>query len=287
VAAAIAGQLLLGGYTIISPETKVCAITGDPLAHSLSPAVHNAAYRALGLDFIYVPFPSPRAKPALERVRELGWRGVGVTIPHKTAILPYLDTIDPAAKAIGAVNTIVNDGGRLTGYNTDCAAAVGALEKFSSLKRRRAVVIGAGGMAAAVAFGLKEKGSDLAILDRNPERAAALAKRLKINAWSGLDKLPDVLARADILVNATSVGMWPHINETIVPAQMLHRRLIVMEAVYTPRETRLLREAAAAGAKIVAGDDVFLRQAEAQFRLFTGHPAPPEVMRQTLLESGG
>jgi shikimate dehydrogenase len=287
IAAAIAGHLLERGYTITSDQTKICAIIGEPLTHSLSPAVHNNAYRALGLDFIYVPFPSPEVKPALERVRALGLRGVSVTIPHKTTVLPYLDVIDPVAAAIGAVNTIVNDEGRLTGYNTDCAAAVGALEAGLPLKGRRAVILGAGGMAAAVAFGLKEKGIDLAVLDRNPNRAAALAQRLKISTWGGLEKLPDTLAHADILVNATPVGMWPHVNETIVPADMLHRRLTVLDAVYTPRKTRLLREAATRGATAVYGDAVFLRQAGAQFLLFTGQPAPVEVMRQALLESGG
>jgi shikimate dehydrogenase len=287
VAAAIAGQLLALGYTITSGQTRVCAIIGEPLTHSLSPAVHNAAYRALGLDFIYVPFPSPELKPALERVRTLGFRGVSVTIPHKTAVLAYLDVIDPAVAAIGAVNTIVNNDSRLTGYNTDYTAAVEALEEVQSLKGRRAVVIGAGGMAAAAAFGLKSKGIDLTILDRNTHRAATLAQRLRINAWGGLEKLPDTLARADILVNATPVGMWPHVNDTIVPANMLHRRLTVLDAVYRPRKTRLLREAAAKGATVVYGDAVFLRQAAAQFRLFTGQPAPVEVMKQTLAESGG
>jgi shikimate dehydrogenase len=287
VAAAIAGELLSRGYAITSGRTMVCAIIGQPLTHSLSPMVHNAAYRALGLDYIYVPFPSPEVKPALERVRALDWRGVSVTIPHKTAVRPYLDVIDPVAAAIGAVNTIVNDGGRLTGYNTDCAAAVEALEAILPLKGRQAVIIGAGGMAAAVAFGLMKKDSDLTILDRNPDRAAALAQRFKIASWGGLEKLSEAVARADILVNATPVGMWPYVNETIVPVGMLHRRLTVLDAVYTPRKTRLLREASARHATVVYGDAVFLRQAAAQFQLFTGQPAPVEVMRQTLLESGG
>jgi len=287
IAGTITSQLLLGGWPVIPGQAEVCAVIGDPVAHSLSPALHNAAYRALGLDFIYIPFPAPHIKPALERARANGWRGLSITLPHKTTAVSYLDHKDSAVSAIGAVNTVVIANGRLTGHNTDCAAVVGALEAEIDLAGKQAVVIGAGGMAAAAAFGLKEKGVALVLLDRTAERAARLAQRFHLPAWGGLEGLPASLAGADILINATPAGMWPRVDETIVPIELLHERLTVLDAIYTPRETRLLREAAARGARVIHGDDVFLRQAATQFQLFTGRAAPLEVMKQVLLDSGG
>ncbi|MGD9116615.1 MAG: shikimate dehydrogenase [Dehalococcoidia bacterium] len=266
-------------------DTVTCCLIGDPVAHSLSPAIHNAAYKALGLNYRYIAMRAADIGPALAVVRERGLRGASITTPHKTAARKYLDRVDPAAEAIGAVNTVVNDNGVLTGYNTDGIGALKALEEVTEVGGKRVVLIGSGGAASAIAAALMESGADLAILNRTLDKARHLANKVRAADSGGLDRLT-FLNSADILINATTVGMT-NTGQTIVPQSFLHPRLTVFDIVYSPRETRLLREAGEKGCTIVYGYKMLLYQAAEQFRLFTGQDAPLEVMESALVAALG
>ena len=269
---------------MIDANTKICCLIGDPVEHSLSPLIHNAGYQALGINYAYVSFQVSDIKRAIEGIRGLGIRGVSVTIPHKTSAIKYLDRIDPLAEAIGAVNTIVNDDGMLTGYNTDGEGALKALEEVTTLRGKKAVLIGGGGSASAIAVGFKKKGVKLVVLNRTEEKARKLAKKVNAGGFGGLKKLSEI-SSADILINATSVGMWPNTNQSIIPKDLLHNRLIVFDIVYNPKETRLLIEARERGCAVVYGYKMLLYQASKQFELFTGRQAPLPAMESALAQA--
>jgi shikimate dehydrogenase len=266
---------------VVDAETKVCCLIGDPVAHSLSPLVHNRGYQALGLNYVYVAFRVTDAGAAIMSMRQLGITGMSVTIPHKTAAMACVDDIDAEARAVGAINTIVNHNGRLKGYNTDYDAALKALSEKTPLRGKKAVILGAGATAQTVAFALKHKGSKIVILNRTPEKAASLAAKIGAEDSGGLDRLSEV-ADADILINTTPVGMWPKIDVLPVPAACLHPGLVVFDVIYRPRETRLLSEAKKSGCEVVYGHKMFLYQAARQFELFTGVAAPVVQMGQAL-----
>lgn len=265
-------------------DARVCCLIGDPVEHSFSPLIHNAGYRAMGINYIYVPFRVRDIKRAIEGVRGLGIRGASITLPHKTSAIKYIDKIDPLAEEIGAVNTIVNDDGVLSGFNTDGAAAIKALEEVTTLSGKRAVLIGGGGAASAIAVGLRKKGVKLVVLNRTENKARRLAKKTGAEEAGGLKKLP-LISTADILINATSVGMWPKTNESLIPKDLLHNRLTVFDTVYNPRETRFLAEARERGCAIVYGYKMFLYQAALQFELFTGRKAPLAAMENALTQA--
>jgi shikimate dehydrogenase len=267
-------------------NTKICCLIGDPVEHSLSPLIHNAAYKALGLNYAYIALRASDVGQAIETIRTNGIRGVSVTTPYKVSAIPYLDRLDPAAKAIGAVNTIVNDNGRLIGYNTDGDAALKALEEVTGLGGKKVIIIGGGGAALAIATALKEKKVKLTILNRTEAKAKKIAKKVGAEDAGGLDKI-SLVAEADILINATTVGMSPKTEETIVPKEFLHDRLTVFDIVYNPKETRLLREARAKGGTVVYGYKMLLYQAAKQFKLFTGQPAPLRMMESVLTQALG
>jgi shikimate dehydrogenase len=269
---------------IIKSLKKICCLIGDPIEHSLSPLIHNAGYQALGMDYVYVPFQVKDIKGAIEGLRRLGIRGASVTMPHKARAIEYVDEIDRLALETGAVNTIVNNGGVLTGYNTDYQGALKALEAATSLEGKRAVLVGSGGAATAIALGLKRRGAKLVILNRTEEKAKRLAEMLDAEDSGGLKKLNEV-SSADILINATSVGMWPQTNESLIPQSLLHNKLVVFDTVYNPKETRLLSEAREKGCAIVYGYKMFLYQAALQFELFTGHEAPLAAMESALTQA--
>src|SRR5262245_16650124 len=238
--------------------------------------MHSAAFRALGLDAVYLAFDvPPSALPAaVAGLRALGARQIAVSIPHKQAVMAHLDAVDETARRIGAVNTATRREGRLVGSNTDWIGAVRALEREAELAGRRAVVLGAGGTARAVVFGLRERGARVAVLNRTPGRAAALARELGADA-SG--SLADLAAMPhDVLVNTTSVGLRE--DASPVPPEALREGSVVLDAVYDPALTRLLREAKARGARIVPGKWMLVHQAAAQLELWTGREAPIEVM---------
>ena len=271
---------------MIDASTTICCLIGDPVEHSLSPLIHNAGYEALGINFVYVPFRVKDIKQAIDGIRGLGIRGASVTMPHKGSAIEYIDDIDEVAKEIGTVNTIVNNNGVLTGFNTDCGAALKALEEVVALRGKRAALVGSGGAALAIAMGLRRNGVKLVVLNRTLEKARKLARLVNTEDFGDLEKIP-IVSSVDILINATSVGMWPKVNESVIPKALLHNGLTVFDVVYNPKETRLLIEAEEKGCAVVYGYKMLLYQAAMQFELFTGHQAPLQVMESALTEALG
>ncbi len=281
----------------VSGKTTLCGIIGDPIEHTMSPPMHNAAFEQMGLDFWYVPFRVKREQleQAVAGMRALNIRGLNVTIPHKVAIIPLLDELDPLAGRIGAINTVVNDNGVLRGYNTDATGFLQALlEKGVEPRGKRVVLLGAGGAARAVSFVLAERGAHLVILNRRLELdwAEGLASRLTETFGKEVkapelaeENLAQALEEADILVNATSVGMSPNVDETPVTSNLLKPSLIVFDAVYNPVKTRLLREAGQTGAQTISGLEMLVWQGASAFELWTGVKAPVELMRAEVIKA--
>lgn len=278
----------------IAGTTTVCGIVGDPVAHTLSPAMHNAAFEHLGLDFVYVPWRVFRGatEGCAAALRTLGIRGINVTVPHKVDIMAHLDRIDPCAARIGAVNTIVNHDGELFGYNTDAAGFIQGLGGSGiSVQGRQVVVMGAGGAARAVVFSLLDSGARVTVLNRDAARAAALAhdamsigRSVVAHGPLNATVLNKSLKDAVLLVNTTSVGMQPLSEQSPCPSTLLRRDLAVCDIVYSPRVTKLLREAAAMGSVTVDGIEMLVRQGAETFELWTGVPAPVDVMRTVVLK---
>lgn len=279
----------------IDTKTQFCGVIGKPVGHSLSPAIHNAAFRALGLNFVYLAWQVDTIGDAVKGLRALGnFRGASVTIPHKVAAMQFLDHVEPTAKRIGAINTIVADKGELSGYNTDATGALRALREGGvELKGRRIVVLGSGGAARAIAVVLAaDSGAEnltlLGIEDSERTRLAQDIRSVGVATVedSHLDEaaLRRVLPDSHVLIHCTPVGMSPKSDSTCVPASLLHSGLVVMDIVYNPRETQLLKDAKFAGCKTIPGLEMFLNQAVTQFELWTNQAAPVAVMR-TVLES--
>ncbi|WP_276271311.1 shikimate dehydrogenase [Haloarcula litorea] len=259
----------------------VYGLVGNPVGHSLSPPMHEAGYEALGLDARYVTFepPADAGEAAVEAAETLGVAGLNVTIPFKRDVLAAVDPA-PLAERIGAVNTVDFSGETPRGYNTDAVGAVRAFEHHGVDLSGTAVVVGAGGAGRAVAFGLADEGVTVGIANRTESTAHDLAAEVPDATGHGLDELPDLLADADLLVNCTSVGMDE--DASPVPAEALHADLAVLDAVYSPIETRLLRDAADAGATTVDGAWMLLYQGVAAFELWTGSDAPVAAMNEAL-----
>jgi shikimate dehydrogenase len=263
--------------------TSTTILCGSLSRHpvSLGAAMHRAGYAALGLDYAYVPFECCDLAGALTGMRALGIRGFGVSMPFKVEILPLLDRVDPLAQQIGAVNTVVNDAGVLTGHNTDAFGAVEAFREARDPAGARVVVIGAGGAARAVAFGLMDAGASVHVVNRTPERASSLARAMAARFGSdatsgGLDDLSH-LEPFDAVVNASAAGMAEY-GASPVPTAALRPALLVMDIVYEPVETELLARSRAAGATSVDGTRMLLHQARRQFELYTLEIAPlPEI----------
>jgi len=266
---------------MIDGNTQVYGILGQPVRHSLSPTMQNAAFAAAGLDAVYVPLPVDDIAHAISGIRALGLAGVSVTIPFKEKVMPYLDAVDATAQKIGAVNTIkieeTAEGRFLHGSNTDWMGAVGALREVTALNDTMVVILGSGGSARAVGFGLLDAGAKVTLCSRNPHKGQELASSLGCR-WQPLSML-DTLG-GDILVNTTSVGM--NSDESLVRPASLSHYGVVMDIIYSPLRTRLLRDAAMAGCKIIHGLEMLLFQGVAQFELWTGKTAPVAVMRQAL-----
>ena len=259
----------------INGHTKIYGILGRPVAHTLSPAMHNAAFRELGVNAVYVAFPVPDLTAAVAGLRGLNLAGVSVTLPFKEEIIPLLDELDPRAVQIGAVNTVVNRNGHLVGYNTDWLGALTALQVRAAIAGEHFLILGAGGAARAIAFGLKEAGGRVTLADLDAARATALAEDLGAAAiaLNALGQCP-----ATGLINATPVGMEPQVEEIPISPDLLSRFTLVMDIVYRPLQTRLLREAQNRGCATIDGLQMLIHQATAQFELWTGLAAPLEVM---------
>lgn len=280
----------------ITGKTKICGVIGDPIEHTLSPVLHNAAYEVLNLDYVYLPFSvKPAAlRQAVDGMRGLNIRGLNVTIPHKQAVIPLLDAVDDFAAKIGAVNTIVNENGRLTGYNTDAPGFLQPLmEHGINPAGKKVLLLGAGGAARAIAFVLAASQADITILNRKQEigwaydiiqnispHYPANIEAAELNSDNLRKYLPDV----EILVNATSVGMTPANAASPVPADLLCAKQVVFDIVYNPLPTRLLRESRAAGAVTIDGLEMLVWQGALAFEKFTGVHPPTDIMRQAALK---
>jgi len=277
---------------VVNGKTGVCAIIGDPVEHSLSPIMHNAAFKKLGLNLVYVAFTvtSTELKDSVLGAKSLGLKGLNVTMPHKSAVIHYLDEVDLSVKSIGAVNTILCNHGRLIGYNTDGTGAMIALQENGvDFEEKKMVILGAGGAAKAIAYQATQDVGELVILNRTAAKAKKLAEMLKglgakVKAGTlSLDNLNEELCTTNILINATSAGMYPNIESSPVPSGLLHSDLCVMDIIYKPLETKLLKDAKSAGAKVVSGLEMLLYQGAVAFEIWTNYPAPLEVMRKATL----
>ena len=275
---------------------KVCCLIGDPVEHTLSPLIHNIAFQKLGLDYVYVAFRVEKSmlKMAVDGIRALNIRGVNVTVPHKVEVVKYLDKVDELAEKIGAVNTIVNENGKLIGYNTDGLGAIKALKDSGfHLKGKKILILGAGGAARAVAYYVAKEGpSEMVILNRGVEKALELSYKIgyEMNVACRAEKLDEynlkkTLEEMDLLINCTSVGMFPNAEETPVPKAFLKKRMTVMDIVYNPMYTRLLKDASDVGCNIICGLDMLVNQAALSFEIWTGLKAPVDEMRRTALEA--
>jgi shikimate dehydrogenase len=281
----------------ISGKTKICGIMGDPIEHTVSPAMQNAAFKKLGLDYVYVPFfvKSADLNSAIKGMRALNIRGLNVTIPHKVAVIPLLDEIDSLSENLAAVNTIVNIGGCLKGYNTDASGFWRALQSEDiNPAGKKTVILGAGGAARAIAFILADKGADLTIMNRHPETGQNLAERIaglfrrEVNTLElSKDNLEIKLKETEIIVNTTSVGMFPNVKETPIPVRLIQRGQIVFDVIYNPAQTRLLTASAKKGAKVISGVEMLVQQGAAAFEIWTGRKAPVDTMREAAVAALG
>jgi shikimate dehydrogenase len=277
----------------ISGKTQLCGVIGDPIKHTLSPAIHNAAFNHLELDFVFLAFrvKSADLENALRGMRGLGIHGLNVTMPHKSTVTAYLDEMDSAVKFLGSANTILNKDGKLSGFNTDGVGALKALrENGAELAKKKVLLLGAGGAAKAIAFALIQDVGELAILNRSAEKARELAEALGrmfnrkvVGGALSSDAIAENLRNSDILINATSVGMKPNLNQSLVTPQWLRSDLTVMDIVYNPVETKLAKDAKAAGAQVVSGVEMLIYQGAASFEIWTERMAPIEVMRKAAL----
>ncbi len=268
----------------ITARTQLCGIVLHPAGHTRSPAMHNAAFAALGVDAAYLAFdvrPEDLAV-AIAGIRALGIRQLAVSIPHKQAVMALLDEVDATARRIGAVNTVTRRDQKLVGSNTDWLGAVRAIERVAKPAGARAVVLGAGGTARAVVYGLLERGAKVTVLSRSPDRAKKLIEDLGAESAGPISELAET--PHDILVNTTSVGLGG--GESPVDPSWISPDAVVMDAVYDPPETRLLRDAASRGARTISGKWMLVYQAAEQLQLWTGMDAPIERMAEAFDEAG-
>jgi shikimate dehydrogenase len=268
----------------ISADTQLCGIALHPAGHTRSPAMHNAAFAALGIDAVYLAFdvPPEDLSAAISGVRALGIQQLAISIPHKESVIALLDDVDETARRIGAVNTVTRRGAKLVGSNTDWLGAVRAIESVTELADTRAVVLGAGGAARAAVYGLRERGAHVSVLNRSPDRARQLCVDLEAEASGPISDLENI--PHDVLVNTTSVGLAG--DESPVDPSWIRSAAVVMDAVYQPPETRLLRDAASRGARTIQGKWMLVHQAAEQLREWTGLDAPIDVMAEAFDAAG-
>ena len=260
---------------IIDQRTHLYGVVGYPLGHSLSPTMHNSAFTASGLNAVYLAFETNDLAGCITGIRTFGISGISVTLPHKSAVISYLDEVDDLAQKIGAVNTIINKKGRLVGYNTDALGALKALEEKIQLPGKTCILVGAGGAARAIGFILKQNGVKLTVANRTPERGRKLAQFL---ACPHIALDAPAFADADILIQATSVGMAPGVNDCPVPDHVLREGMLVMDIIYNPIQTRLLKTAESRGCLTINGLGMFIHQGAEQFRIWTGMDPPFRAM---------
>jgi shikimate dehydrogenase len=277
----------------IGGSTGVYAIIGDPITHTLSPAIHNAAFKSLNMNRVYVPFRvrENELDRAIEGLRSLGVLGINVTMPHKSRVLRFLDTIDATAKEIGAVNTVVRKNARFHGYNTDGEAAVTVLSRLGSLSGRRVVILGAGGAASAIAYQLAKTAEGIVILNRTRSNGARLAYEITKRKGASCQAYPldrgslrKEAARGDVLINTLPVSVFPRIGRILIQERLITRDMLLMDANYESKSD-FLSKAKLSGATVIDGIEMLIGQAALSFKLWTGLDAPINVMRKAAAEA--
>jgi shikimate dehydrogenase len=282
-------------FRTISTNTRLCAVIGNPIAHSLSPAIHNAAFAELNLDFVYLACRVRDVKNALAGMRALeNFRGMSVTIPHKVEAMKYVDDINEADRSIGSINTVIHENGKLVGLGTDGPGALKTLvDAGIEIDGKHILMIGSGGAARAIAFtlALKTRPEKLSILDIDTNMLDQLTADLKAGTpapvASGLltqSTLAQEMDTADIILHCTPVGMHPNTDASLIPPDLFRSGQVVFDIVYTPLETQLLADAKSRGLTVICGVEMFINQAVLQFERFTGVHAPVEVMRRVVME---
>jgi shikimate dehydrogenase len=266
----------------LNADTVLFAVFGDPVSHSLSPVMHNQGLSDVGYNGVYLAFRVQDIGKAVSGIKALDIKGASITIPHKVSVIPFLDELDDTAEKIGAVNTIINRQGVLTGYNSDCLGAINAISEKTAIKDKDVVIIGAGGAARAIGFGIISEGGRLTVLNRTVEKGEALAKDLgaEFQHISNLNK-----TKCQILINTTPVGMIPDTDVMPVKSDDLDKSVVVMDVIYNPLKTRLLKEAEHIGCTTIDGVSMFVYQGAFQFELWTGKKAPVEVMKEAVLNA--
>ena len=258
---------------------SVYVVMGNPIAHSLSPVMHNMAFRATQSNAVYIAVEVKDISSAITGFRNLHFKGASITIPYKVSVMEYLDVIDSTALSIKAVNTIIKDNGRLVGFNTDCDGAVRALSEKTSISGKKIAIIGAGGAARAIAYGITSEKGSVTILNRSRDKGEQLARDLELN-FRPLSECRHV--KCDIVINTTPVGMTPYVDEMPLPADFLENDMVVMDVVYSPLKTKLLKTAENIGCVTVDGISMFVYQGAKQFELWTGLDAPLEIMKMAV-----
>jgi 3-dehydroquinate dehydratase/shikimate dehydrogenase len=281
----IPARVLKDVYRIdkLVPDVNIYGLVGNPVSESMGYLIHNRAFGELGLNNIYLPFLVDDLNSFISGFNGL-YKGLSVTMPFKEDIIPLLDEVDKEAEDIGAVNTVVVEDNKLIGYNTDCHGAMMALEDREGrtwLDGKNGVMIGAGGGARAIGFGVKRWGVSLTITDIDMDKAVSLSKDIGCE-YCNLDELGNI--KIDILINTTPVGMYPNVDKSPVPDSFLKEGMIVFDAVYNPLKTRLLKEAEAKGCIIIPGVEMFINQGVAQFEMWTKRNAPINIMREVVLD---
>lgn len=280
----------------IDTQTQLCAVIGNPVEHSLSPRMHNAAYQALGLNYVYLAFRVEDVGSCLRGMRALPtFRGMSVTIPHKVAVMEHLDEIDQLARFVGCVNTITNENGRLIGTTTDGPGALQALKESGvSLEGRRVLFLGSGGAVRAVAFaaGMQANPACITVLGRKEYAVESLCHDLasglsvEVNSGTLSENLQDAVENHDVIIHGTPLGMYPHtMEQSVIPRELLRGHHAVFDMVYRPYKTRLIHDAEAAGCSVVLGVEMLVHQAVLQFERWTGAKAPYGHMRDTTVNA--
>lgn len=266
----------------LDSDTVLFAVLGDPVSHSLSPVMHNQAFYDVGYNGVYLAFRVKDIGAAVSGIKALDIKGASITISHKVSVMAFLDELDETAQKIEAVDTIKNQQGVLTGYNSDCLGAVRALSEKTTIKDKEVVIIGAGGAARAIGYGIIAEGGRVTVVNRTIEKGEKLAKDIgsEFQPLANLKK-----AKCQILINTTPVGMTPDTDAMPVQREDLDKSMVVMDVVYNPLKTRLLREAEDIGCIPVDGLAMFVYQGAFQFELWTAKKAPIDVMRKAVLNA--
>jgi len=281
---------------LIDCSTQVCAVIGNPVEHSLSPAIHNAAFEHLSLNYVYVACPVEDVSAAMTGMRAFkNFRGMSVTIPHKIEVMKHVDEISPVDRNIGSINTVIHEQDKLIGLGTDGAGALKALvDNDVEINGKSIMMLGAGGASRAISFTLAQKAAlkELSILDIDEDQLQDLHNDLKSGTDTPIrsrlmndNTLAEEMEKVDVIIHCTPIGMHPNVDASLIPPELFRSEQVVFDIVYTPLETKLLKDASSRGLKVIQGVEMFINQAALQFEQFTGVDAPVEVMRRVVMEN--